>query len=664
MREKFKKNKRYFAVLGLWILVGLAFWGSNKTVVWATEHNFVIDASMLPSNEETYDVQLSIENLGKNWEGTVRLIVEEDYLKPGAYDTVISLPQGIEKQFVVKVPINSLRDGDGTITVSLWNKDSEKVAEERFVRFLFDGADALGMGILSDNYSSLTFLDMGGEELYFYGNEYPIKLMELTQDSMVDNLENIEFLVIDTYNTTGFSDEEVQAIQDWVYNGGVLIVGTGNYAKDTLEGLGDSYLEVTCDHIFEPGEVNTYYQSEYADWTKVHYANLLDTYGKYYQQYVSGAYVSSEGDGAVGILPYSLTELAEVDDSFYLWVDQLDFVMSIMEEISSQANSRYDSSLHYSYQDNADTISRMLRMMGNADNTLHFGMLKVIVVLYVIFVGPVLYLILRMVKKRDLYWVAVPVASLIGIMLVFFAGRGFEVVDTRVYSVTTEKLSGNGKTETYFYCYDAKHKEWDLQLVEGYEYAGSLINDSYYYEDDGAYYHHIQKEGDTLSMGINPTSNFEDSYFMAGKAKGNHSTGGDIVLENVLSDWTGLNGTITNETDKDFQYYAVIANDTLYVFEDLPAGESRNLAKEMPVYNSMQNFSIWSHYLYDFLYELNEDGEKENVSLASALGVGLSVAYPQPDVNEIVVVGVVEEWDNAVDDNCKEISYGCLYTVQ
>ena len=28
------------------------------------------------------------------------------------------------------------------------------------------------------------------------------------------------------------------------------------------------------------------------------------------------------------------------------------------------------------------------------------------------------------------------------------------------------------------------------------------------------------------------------------------------------------------------------------------------------------------------------------------------------------VIGVCEDWDKAVDDNCNEVSYGCLYAVQ
>ena len=64
-------------------------------------------------------------------------------------------------------------------------------------------------------------------------------------------------------------------------------------------------------------------------------------------------------------------------------------------------------------------------------------------IVYVIIVGPVLYAILRFYKKRDYYWLAVPAASFVGVMLIAFAGRGFEVESTRVYSVTMYNLAAS-----------------------------------------------------------------------------------------------------------------------------------------------------------------------------------------------------------------------------
>ena len=666
MRDKIKRNKSFPRIWGLWILMGLLIicGNGNKMIVRAAEERFVIAAELLSSNEATYDIRLTIENKGADWEGNVRLVPKEEYQSPSAYDTAISLPEGSTKQFVVKVPKDSPEIDDGTVHVSVLDKKSKKLAEKEFRYLLRAQEDVLSMGILSDDYDTLTYLDMGGDELYFYSDHYPIKLLELNQDNLSDTLDSLEFLVIDNYNTSVLTDEELKAIELWNYDGGILLVGTGEYAEETLGGFEDSYLEIEYDMVYEPGETSQYSIGYYMDFYKLHLAGLWDLGNGYYDQYLTAARTCSMGDGAIGVLPYSLTELALVDSSFYQEETQEGFVLNILEEVSSEASSRYTNSGYHSNYSSYSNIKDMLGIIGNCNSSLHFGILKVIVVLYVIFVGPILYIILRVAKKRELYWIMVPVTALAGIVLVFFAGRGFEVVDTRVYSVTAKNLTDKGEYKTYLYCYDADHREWDLKLGKNYEYVGALMNDNYNYNtDEEDYYYHIQKEGDSFFFGIKPSTSFEDSFYYAG-GRAEDEGGGTIVCDDLGYYWGGLGGSITNLTNKDFVYYVVIVNDAMYIYEDLKAGQTSNLGEALPAHSSTQGNGIWSGYTYDFLRDAYREKDMEKASAIAAMGVGIWSVYPQMRDNEIAVIGLTEDWNKTVDDNCKEMSYGCLYTIQ
>ena len=44
--------------------------------------------------------------------------------------------------------------------------------------------------------------------------------------------------------------------------------------------------------------------------------------------------------------------------------------------------------------------------------------------------------------------------------------------------------------------------------------------------------------------------------------------------------------------------------------------------------------------------------------------MGISQVNFMEDPDRIVIIGVTEDWDKVVDDNCSEVSYGCLYAVQ
>ncbi len=225
MGNRNKRNRKVFRVLALGILFWILCMGSAGATVKAGEQACVIDAEVLPSDKYAYEIQLTVENQGQDWEGTVRLTICDNYYSGSygsastcAYDTVLSLPSGSTKQFVVKVPKDSMKRTDGMVKVTLLDKNEDIMAQKEFNRLLQAQAKALSMWILSDKYSSLTYLDMGGNELNYKGNNYPIKLVELDQDNLESALGALSFLVIDTYNTSVLSDQTLKSIEQWCNN--------------------------------------------------------------------------------------------------------------------------------------------------------------------------------------------------------------------------------------------------------------------------------------------------------------------------------------------------------------------------------------------------------------------------------------------------------------
>ena len=452
-------NRRFPYTIILLLCACLVCYGAAKTTAHADEQAFNIDAEMLPSESSTLDFMLTIENIGEDWEGTVRLMIGTRYDVPSdcAYDTLLTLPQGSIKQFVVSVPKESVYSTNEVVYVTLLDKKSNVAAEKTFKRF--KGLDA-----------------------------------------------------------------------DVSYT---------NYSK----------------------------------------------------------------------IP---------------------------------------------------TDNNILEVFGNFGINLDFAPIKFIMIVYVIIVGPVLYAILRFYKKRDFYWAAVPAASFVGVMLIAFAGRGFEVESTRVYSVTMYNLAEKGNSTTYMHCYDAGHNEWSLRISEDYEYVGPWVS----YSIDDSYLYHIRKDGGRLFFGINPSSCFKDSYFCAGKADDGKVRGSiDCTVSNDGE--TDIVETVTNNTNQDFAYYAVVKDGQVWVYNDLPAGETSMLTDdELNVNGRLQTYSF--EYFMSYDYAIRFYVEEENLNTVYALCVGVrevgSMLGKKKD--EIAIIGVVEDWDKVVDDNCSEVSYGCLYMFQ
>ena len=647
------------AVFGI-LLIGV------KITARAEDIDFSIKAELLSVDSDAYNVQLQIENLSRDWEGTVRVIVEKDYRKPTAYDTVLTLPQGSEKQFMVRLPHSETDETVGTINVILLDKKDKVSASKEFKSLLVDQSQMLLIGVLSDRFYDLTYLELGGRNLYYQGNYMPVKVIEVKADDLEMVLSTLTFLVIDEFHTDVLTEEQLDAIAQWNGNGGTLIVGTGKSGEDTLKGLED-YLEVSFEGTYSVEEDDPYAVSYGMNVAKVvEMAALKDKKNKYSTLYYTNSLGEAMGDGAVSILPFSLVELGKADFS-QMDLEKEDYIEGILDEALSFASSRHSNSSYYNANDNKRFTSRMLRVLSKGYNKLNFGLLKFIVIAYVILVGPVLYIVLIVTKKRELYWVAVPIGTLLGVFLVFLAGRGFEIVDTVAYSVTVEALDGGSDATTYLYCYDADHSEWNLKIRDQYDFVGALLSDDYYYSGDSDdptdYRYHIIREGDRYSFGIRPDSNFDDSYFYAGYQNKEARELGQITC-NVNPDWVGISGTVTNDTRKDFEYFAVLAGESIYVYKGLKSGESCDLGAATPIYSSYQSYNIYSEYMYNLLEDVLDGEIKEDVSALSALGVGICSVDISNAPNQVAVVGVTKDWENAIDDKCREISYGCLYNVQ
>lgn len=232
-----RKTAKKFIVV--WLLAVICCLCCPLPDIAAAKERFIIDAQMLPSTKQTYDILVTIENQGEDWEGAARLMLDNVYRESGkcAYDTVLSLPQGSTKQFTIRMPKATIESTEGTIHISLMEKENKIIASKEFPRLLQNIVEGIKMGILSDSYAALTYLDMGGRELYYHNRSLPIRLLQLNQDNLKMRLPELELLVIDNFHTEVLDNETVDALAHWVDDGGVLIVGTGSYAKDTLGGL-------------------------------------------------------------------------------------------------------------------------------------------------------------------------------------------------------------------------------------------------------------------------------------------------------------------------------------------------------------------------------------------------------------------------------------------
>ncbi len=75
--------RKYMLFLMLGMFLSCLFFEQTMQTVHAEETRFDVEARLLPSDGGTYDIQLTIENCGEDWEGVVQLLVNGDPGKIG-----------------------------------------------------------------------------------------------------------------------------------------------------------------------------------------------------------------------------------------------------------------------------------------------------------------------------------------------------------------------------------------------------------------------------------------------------------------------------------------------------------------------------------------------------------------------------------------------------
>lgn len=663
-KRKNRIYKVFLTIAMVFCVLAGSFFFANKVQAKDLKDAFSIDLEITSFSTDICTILVTVENNGKDWEGTVRLLPDVERGTTTAYDTIISLPQGSKKQFEVRIFRNSMSYYSDTITLMLINKKNEVILEENFIGELDYGVNSVGMGILSDTYSSLTYLDMGGEKITYWNRKYPIRLMEIKPDAVTANLESMQILVIDNFNTEIISDKDLQKLERWVENGGLLIVGTGAYAEETLSGLGDGFLEMEYNYVFSPAE--GWELEEYnsvINTRQLHIASLSpkNRSGLYYNTaYFSNAQVSSDNMGAVAVMPYSFTELEQQGDKCFEYMDRETYVRNVLGELLDYAAACYDNKDNNSNDNMANMVQDLLNIIGNANNILNFGALRLIILAYVIIVGPMLYLILKVYKKREYYWGLVPAVTVLFIIIVFLAGKGFTVLNTHAYSVAVENLQEQRTDRTYLYAYDASHDEWSIPVSEEYGFASQLGWD--YYDD--SYGVHIVKEGDKLSLGFNPGQSFENSYYILGKKEDAERSQGALLGKEIEAYSWSMAGSVYNDTEYDFEYFAVMKDEEVFVYQDLSSGKECDLSDKEVLYHCSLSYGVTNRdYMYDFLYDIDEK-QVDKISELAALGVGINDSYIMVNGDATIIVGVTKEAPKTLDGFCKELTYRCVYQVQ
>ncbi len=194
-------------------------------------------------------IQLKLSNNGTDFAGSVSIDIPSPYSNnttSSIYQAPVTLATGAQKQITLSIPLALGAQGSTqNITLHLLNNNGQIVSTQTTsLRSL--GPNDVFIGILSDQASGfgpLNAVALPNQSQSAALLTEPLNASNMPTDAAL--LRNFDLIVLDNFTTSTLSSDQIAALQEWVNQGGTLLCIGGPEWHTTLSPLPTSLLPVT-----------------------------------------------------------------------------------------------------------------------------------------------------------------------------------------------------------------------------------------------------------------------------------------------------------------------------------------------------------------------------------------------------------------------------------
>jgi uncharacterized membrane protein YhaH (DUF805 family) len=197
-------------------------------------------------------VQVALSNNGADFSGKVSIrIPSSSYSRSNGSDSTstyqepVSLPPGSHKQVTLYVPLSLGTQGNrAPVTVELLDSTDHRVTSKTSSPNSIN-TNTIIVGILSTQPNNFGMLNSALSSALNVSIIQTKILTATTFPAKAEILRNFDAIVLDNFTTQTLSQDQIAALQSWVNQGGVLIVTGGPEWQRTLGDLPKSLLPFT-----------------------------------------------------------------------------------------------------------------------------------------------------------------------------------------------------------------------------------------------------------------------------------------------------------------------------------------------------------------------------------------------------------------------------------
>lgn len=585
--QGFCRKKRGIGPLKGWIAAAiLAFSGLVFCTpkAWAeTEHEPAAGMAVEYGYEDTakggryIPVDITVKNFREDaLKGIIKVKSMESDKTVYHYGYEIAL-EGLEER-VCKyyIPIGANAD---RMFITLEDESGMKLASRQVGLNVSQDVPELFIGVLSDDLDGLEYLDGVGISY----STLRTKVFTLDPEEFPEEergLDLLDVLVVNNFKLRNLSEGQTSAIMDWVHSGGVLILGTGQRVGDTLGRFAPELLD---DSYGTPGERPVDLGEGFA----------LDNPSEGMMELIcvdiplhggtvvleSGGFglltAAAKEQGLIGVAGFDLTDIRQFCEEHPAYVDH--FFTSLLGE------ARINRLADVVYSGNSDKFWSVQSLIntGNVEKLPNLPIYAVTVAVYLLMLGPGMYLFL---KNRDLqlfYRRGVIVLSVTFAAIIYMMGMTTRFKSAFYTYATIQDVTEDYVTDTtYVNIRNPYNSPYQAELDPSY----SVLPITRSYQPDGSerrftgeepYQVAIERKQGQLTVYGQNISAFTPRYFELRKKSDNEDGRG--ITGNVDYFEGSLSGNITNRFPFPLEDVTLMLYGNMVLLGRLEAGETRRL---------------------------------------------------------------------------------------
>ena len=543
-------------------------------------------------------INIKISNIKKDI--SVKLDLEIDSRETANYEYTypINLKKDIDYENTYSV---FLDDRSLNINIDLYDDTGRKIYTEKVDLLEKSRSNSLIIGLLSDSKEDLSYFN---KVKLNYGLIETTTVDLSTDNFPLDsiNLQQLDIIVISSYRIRDLSYEKSMVLMDWVKNGGIIIMGTGKRVDDTLGRYAPELLDDMYDNPYLK-TVNFKVSNKADKFAQIYVLDLLIHGGNIILSDEDIPLISSvnKENGQIIVAAFDFVDISPYMEENDEYISNFLTKAIGVNKLENISNSTYneDSTAYFDI--------KAVLSVPDFNKTPNLGLYFIIIFIYILFSGPVLYSILRQNNLLTFYTRALLIISICFSIIIYIFGNTSRYKKAFYTAASIKDVNEDyTSNKTFVNISSPYNKQYKINIDKSYSFR-DIKDDDRITQNNIASNNRVVLSNDEQYTNIEFLNNeaFESHIFNIEKREINNDKIGISASINLGTNT--VSGYIENNYNYDLTSLSIIFYSKLIKIGDIKAGEKISLDDKKLINIPLTNHAEIAKYI-------NKDIEKMELS--------------------------------------------------